>query len=95
VIVMIWVRWTLPRLRIDQVITTCLKYCVPIAAIAFLGATLWQFALPNRVFFGIKEAPVRTYTLTELLQPEPKTETPTEVETSNTAARETADDRAI
>ncbi len=49
---MMWVRWTLPRLRIDQVITTCLKYCVPIAAVAFLGATLWQYALPNRVFFG-------------------------------------------
>ena len=40
VTVMMWVRWTLPRLRIDQVITTCLKYCVPIAAVAFLGATL-------------------------------------------------------
>jgi NADH-quinone oxidoreductase subunit H len=53
VTVMMWVRWTLPRLRIDQVITTCLKYCVPIAAVAFLGATLWQYALPNRAFFGI------------------------------------------
>jgi NADH-quinone oxidoreductase subunit H len=95
VTVMIWVRWTLPRLRIDQVITTCLKYCVPIAAIAFLGATLWQFALPNRTFFGVFEAPPRAYTLAELLQPEPKTEAPTEVETSDTAARETADGRAI
>jgi NADH-quinone oxidoreductase subunit H len=53
VTVMMWVRWTLPRLRIDQVITTCLKYCVPIAAVAFLGATLWQYWLPNRVFFGL------------------------------------------
>ena len=40
VTVMMWVRWTLPRLRIDQVITTCLKYCMPIAAVMFLGATL-------------------------------------------------------
>jgi NADH-quinone oxidoreductase subunit H len=52
VTVMMWVRWTLPRLRIDQVITTCLKYCVPIAAVAFLGATWWQYALPDRSFFG-------------------------------------------
>jgi NADH-quinone oxidoreductase subunit H len=95
VIVMIWVRWTLPRLRIDQVIATCLKYCVPIAAIAFLGATLWQFALPNRVFFGIKEAPERAYTLAELLQPETTTEDPAEVETSNTASKDSDDDRAI
>jgi NADH-quinone oxidoreductase subunit H len=47
VTVMMWVRWTLPRLRIDQVITTCLKYCVPIAAVAFLGAALWQYQFPN------------------------------------------------
>ncbi|MFO0899873.1 MAG: NADH-quinone oxidoreductase subunit NuoH [Pirellulales bacterium] len=42
VTVMMWVRWTLPRLRIDQVMTTCLKYCTPIAAVMFLGATLWM-----------------------------------------------------
>lgn len=42
VTVMMWVRWTLPRLRIDQVMTTCLKYCVPLAAFCFLGATWWQ-----------------------------------------------------
>ena len=42
VVVMMWVRWTLPRLRIDQVMTTCLKYCVPIAAFGFLGALFWQ-----------------------------------------------------
>ena len=48
VIIMIWIRWTLPRLRIDQVITTCLKYCVPVAAFCFIGALSWQlFALPS------------------------------------------------
>lgn len=48
VIVMMWARWTLPRLRIDQVMTMCLKYCVPLAAICFLGAVGWQlFALPS------------------------------------------------
>lgn len=42
VTVMIWVRWTLPRLRIDQVMTTCLKYCVPLAAFCFVGVLAWQ-----------------------------------------------------
>jgi NADH-quinone oxidoreductase subunit H len=44
---MMWVRWTLPRLRIDQVMTTCLKYCTPIAAVTFIGATLWTYFLPG------------------------------------------------
>lgn len=42
VTVMVWVRWTLPRLRIDQVMTTCLKYCVPLSAVCFAGAVFWQ-----------------------------------------------------
>ena len=47
VIFMIWVRWTLPRLRIDQVMKTCLKYCTPIAAAMFLGAVLWKWQFPG------------------------------------------------
>lgn len=50
--VMIWVRWTLPRLRIDQVITMCWKYCVPIAAVCFVGAVAWQYLgiwSPNQI----------------------------------------------
>lgn len=41
VFVQMWVRWTLPRLRIDQVMMTCLKYLLPISCALFLGATLW------------------------------------------------------
>jgi NADH-quinone oxidoreductase subunit H len=69
VTVMMWVRWTLPRLRIDQVITTCLKYCVPIAAIGFLGATLWQYWLPHRQFFGLMQVPRESYEVAELTPP--------------------------
>lgn len=42
---MMWVRWTLPRLRIDQVLTTCLKYCVPLSAACFVGAILWKLGV--------------------------------------------------
>jgi NADH-quinone oxidoreductase subunit H len=52
VLVMMWVRWTLPRLRIDQVMTTCLKYCTPIAAAMFAGAMLWTLAFPGGLFHG-------------------------------------------
>lgn len=41
VFVMMWVRWTLPRLRIDQVMKTCLKYLLPMSCVLFLGATIW------------------------------------------------------
>ncbi|MEZ6070710.1 MAG: NADH-quinone oxidoreductase subunit NuoH [Pirellulales bacterium] len=56
VTVMIWVRWTVPRLRIDQVMTMCLKYCTPIAAVMFLGATLWTYTFPGGVT-GLRSTP--------------------------------------
>lgn len=43
VTVMMWARWTLPRLRIDQVIGMCWKYCVPIVAVCFVGVCFWLF----------------------------------------------------
>jgi len=45
VIFMMWLRWTLPRLRIDQVMTTCLKYCVPLASIMLVGTMVSVFVL--------------------------------------------------
>ena len=53
VIIMMWIRWTLPRLRIDQVMTTCLKYCTPIAAVMFAGAMLWKITLPGGLMPGV------------------------------------------
>ncbi|MEZ6058483.1 MAG: NADH-quinone oxidoreductase subunit NuoH [Planctomycetaceae bacterium] len=53
VCVQIWIRWTLPRLRIDQVMTTCLKYLVPISCFLFLASSVWTLALPGRVCFGL------------------------------------------
>ncbi|NBS31725.1 MAG: NADH-quinone oxidoreductase subunit NuoH [Planctomycetia bacterium] len=52
VLLMMWIRWTLPRLRIDQVMTTCLKYCTPIAAAMFAGVMLWQLFLPGGLLPG-------------------------------------------
>ncbi len=43
--VQVWVRWTFPRLRIDQVMTTCLKYLIPMACVLFLGVVLWPMLM--------------------------------------------------
>ncbi len=45
VILQIWVRWTLPRLRIDQVVVVCWKYLFPISCVLLLGAALWPLLL--------------------------------------------------
>src|SRR5262249_36748700 len=45
VFVMMWVRWTLPRLRIDQVMMTCLKYLLPMRCVLLLGVSVWHLTL--------------------------------------------------
>ncbi|HZZ81109.1 MAG TPA: complex I subunit 1 family protein [Gemmataceae bacterium] len=49
VFVMMWVRWTLPRLRIDQVMMMCLKYLVPISCALLLGVAVWTLFVPGWV----------------------------------------------
>jgi NADH-quinone oxidoreductase subunit H len=54
VFVQMWVRWTLPRLRIDQVMMTCLKYLLPISCVLLLGVSLWQVGMPAAVLRYVK-----------------------------------------
>jgi len=41
VFVVIWIRWTLPRIRIDQMMNLCWKYFVPLSFAAFLLTAVW------------------------------------------------------
>lgn len=46
--VMMWLRWSLPRLRIDQVMMVCLKYFLPISCGLLLGVCVWELFLPRQ-----------------------------------------------
>jgi NADH-quinone oxidoreductase subunit H len=42
IFIQMWLRWTLPRPRIDQVLHACIKVLLPASCAMMLGASLWQ-----------------------------------------------------
>jgi NADH-quinone oxidoreductase subunit H len=48
IFVQMWIRWTLPRPRIDQVLYACVKVLLPLACVLLLGAAIWQWLIPER-----------------------------------------------
>ncbi len=48
VFIVIQIRWTLPRLRVDQLMITCWKYLVPLSLSAVLGVLILMVVIPER-----------------------------------------------
>jgi NADH-quinone oxidoreductase subunit H len=47
VFVQMWLRWTLPRPRIDQVLYACVKVLLPLTCVLLLGGAIWQLLVPE------------------------------------------------
>ena len=46
IFIQMWVRWTLPRPRIDQVLHACVKVLLPLSLVLLLGSALWELLVP-------------------------------------------------
>ena len=48
IFIQMWLRWTLPRPRIDQVLYACIKVLLPLACVLLLCGAIWQWLIMER-----------------------------------------------
>jgi NADH-quinone oxidoreductase subunit H len=51
--VVLWFRWSLPRLRVDQLMTLCWKYLTPIAFFNLFGVAAWMLLFREKGIYQL------------------------------------------
>ncbi|MBI2027879.1 MAG: NADH-quinone oxidoreductase subunit NuoH [Deltaproteobacteria bacterium] len=51
--VVMWLRWTLPRYRVDQLLGLCWKFLTPLSFLMVILTSMWMLCFGGRSFYGI------------------------------------------
>jgi NADH-quinone oxidoreductase subunit H len=51
IFVQMWLRWTLPRIRIDQVLYACVQVMLPLTMVLLVGNTVWELLITRYAGF--------------------------------------------
>ncbi|MCC7145636.1 MAG: NADH-quinone oxidoreductase subunit H [Phycisphaeraceae bacterium] len=78
IFIQIWIRWTLPRIRIDQVLYACVKVLLPASLIVLCGTAGWVWLVPQPAAVALASGPA-VARLGHLFSPTPMVQLVTQI----------------